>query len=1488
MKKLLVFLSIALLLCASCVCAANAADNVVYLADGGTGNGASAEAPVGTLADAYDALGDGGGTVVLCGDCTLPDHVLVPAHSGTVKITSVYNGTDYRTSAGLFLNKKALHLNGPTEMDGLKIVLSGNSFIAANFNDLTIGEDVSMVNTSGAASKVLRVIGGQYYNTRKPNLVLGKGESSTLDIRGGTYYSITAFSFSVNGLTHEGTMNVKISGDTSLTALWLGVYDYTTKAGAVNVTLEDSVQVTNLYMQGNKTDMFLNGDSVINISDSASISTIKNYGWESPYTDTLNITGDAVTLPNGYADYFDVITKDGAQIKPTPEATAPAVVYVAGNGSGNGLSADSPVGTLADAYELLDLEKGGTIVFVGDYPLSASFLAPVHTGTVKWTGVYDGVDYRTTNNAAIRFNGEYAVRLQGPTEIDGFKVLVDTTKAVYFAANFNPLKIGTDVITENVDGNATSRIRVFGGPWKKTPAASHLVLDEGMSSTLEVYSGDYYNISAFSYDAAELTHKGTMYLTIGGTATTENVWFSITNSTTSSSGTVEATIKDNASVSGTLYLGNNKGKPLANGNITLNVQDNASISEFKYYDSALFPEGVVRTLNISGDETVLPANFEECFDVVTKDGAPYEKPVINYDVVYVADGGTGDGTSAQSPVGTLTDAYALLADDGGTVVISGKLSVTAHTTLPAHNGTVTLTSVYDGIDYRNTNDAQLYSSVWHILHFYGETVLKDMTINLGVSFGMAMHGNPMTVDTGVVINANYDTNNGGRDENGLYIMGDDINGTAVAGAVYDTDTSITVRSGTVSRVIGLSRYSGARNYTGHSTVTVEGTGYVRYLYAGAVADDATGTSATINIRENATVERVHIGGSSQTNYMNGEVVINIDEMNGFRHDTNSTGGKIMEFDTMCIYNNKGGVTLYYDASTVPEGALYLAGLAKFDNILPACERDGETHKYGENYENPYGGEAMLRRCSTCAKIEFVGTAPEKVADNVIFVTDGGFGDGSHPTFPLGSYGEAMEQLKTTGGTVVIIDEVTLASNLSYKAGSEPSFYQEPGHEKAILVTSVYGGIDYRANGAKLVFDGDMHYKASGEVTFDNILFDAKNSDGNIIAARYNKMVFGKDVKMTEACNFTLVGGYQNFSYTDYVDVYIEDEYLRFSSHAVGVETFDLVDRADIIMHKDYPTTGYTKQPYARLAAANAFNAMIADMVAATDENGESLGLKFPYISSAMQSYEHKHDYISRFWARTWRAHPEWSWDRVYKYVTVSTGVPGFSEHHIGLAVDMWDHTLVDAGTGEVYESANQHFDETPEFAWIKEHGKEYGIVQRYPGPTSKYVTGFVEEQWHFRYVGVEHANAIMETEYQLLEHYVGNVIGLFAKDANVTVLGGRFAKVIGGSNDLGFAAYTESKGIDYSKDINLTGRNYVTIGAEASVDEVTDVTDTVVYGDANGDGKFNLLDVIAILKYTVDETYTVTVGADCNCDGIVNILDAMETLRLYVSKRTIK
>lgn len=82
--------------------------------------------------------------------------------------------------------------------------------------------------------------------------------------------------------------------------------------------------------------------------------------------------------------------------------------------------------------------------------------------------------------------------------------------------------------------------------------------------------------------------------------------------------------------------------------------------------------------------------------------------------------------------------------------------------------------------------------------------------------------------------------------------------------------------------------------------------------------------------------------------------------------------------------------------------------------------------------------------------------------------------------------------------------------------------------------------------------------------------------------------------------------------------------------------------------------------------------------------------------------------------------------------------PGYSEHHLGLAVD------INSPNQEVCSN-----DRT--WSWLKQHCAEYGFIWRYPGEKSD-ITGISNEDWHFRYVGKEAAKEIMENQLCLEEY----------------------------------------------------------------------------------------------------------------------------------------
>lgn len=90
------------------------------------------------------------------------------------------------------------------------------------------------------------------------------------------------------------------------------------------------------------------------------------------------------------------------------------------------------------------------------------------------------------------------------------------------------------------------------------------------------------------------------------------------------------------------------------------------------------------------------------------------------------------------------------------------------------------------------------------------------------------------------------------------------------------------------------------------------------------------------------------------------------------------------------------------------------------------------------------------------------------------------------------------------------------------------------------------------------------------------------------------------------------------------------------------------------------------------------------------------------------------------------------YDAARKKALQTVAVPGTSEHHLGLAVDLLGEEAI---------------------AWLQEHCWEYGFILRYTQEKEP-ITGIIDEPWHFRYVGKE-VSMDMKDSGLCLEEYLG-------------------------------------------------------------------------------------------------------------------------------------
>ncbi len=99
-----------------------------------------------------------------------------------------------------------------------------------------------------------------------------------------------------------------------------------------------------------------------------------------------------------------------------------------------------------------------------------------------------------------------------------------------------------------------------------------------------------------------------------------------------------------------------------------------------------------------------------------------------------------------------------------------------------------------------------------------------------------------------------------------------------------------------------------------------------------------------------------------------------------------------------------------------------------------------------------------------------------------------------------------------------------------------------------------------------------------------------------------------------------------------------------------------------------------------------------------------------------------------------------------EYTKAYVAVPGYSEHHTGLACDLGFYTD-DGATISVAEY---------EYGWwLAANSMRQGFVLRYPEDKVD-ITGIAYEKWHFRYVGIPHAYAMTAGDL-CLEEYIDYV-----------------------------------------------------------------------------------------------------------------------------------
>ena len=217
MKKSFFVLACALLLALSLTAAVGAyeftpgSEAVVYLngtAGSDANSGATPESAVATPAKAQSLL-PGGGTVVVSGATALTAAYAPDAVNGAVLYTSVYGGTDYRTSGAELSVGGNMAFSNDTYFDNITLsIAKSNLFFAGKFHNFGFGAGVSCkqaVTASGFNYPV--ILAG--VNTPATLAAASSDADFPLTIAGGTWRSF----YGGNRRTSVSQVLGKVSGD---------------------------------------------------------------------------------------------------------------------------------------------------------------------------------------------------------------------------------------------------------------------------------------------------------------------------------------------------------------------------------------------------------------------------------------------------------------------------------------------------------------------------------------------------------------------------------------------------------------------------------------------------------------------------------------------------------------------------------------------------------------------------------------------------------------------------------------------------------------------------------------------------------------------------------------------------------------------------------------------------------------------------------------------------------------------------------------------------------------------------------------------------------------------------------------------------------------------------------------------------------------------------------------------------------------------------
>ncbi len=687
-------------------------DNTIYLDAAHGKDTNSGKTPSDALAtmDAAVKAAENGGEIVLVSDYVISANYAEPEHAGEIVITAKDASKKYDAALSFAVSGETHYLlNGPVVFRDLDIKMTNFVMFAAQFHPITFDTGLTVQN----GSKYAFIIGG--YQTPS-STSLPQNLDSYITINSGNFYKVCGFTRTkgAGSMNFTGTSYITVNGGNIVDLYGASLYNHYSGNTVIEV---NGGTISTVYAGGDVTRR-LSGTAEIMLS-----------GGMVGQVNVNNVVGNAVlTLAGGKVGaaactyYNDTIAKLAMQAGSVKTLRCNSVVYdaslverlranfdayenlaklyVKANATGTGASEADPCGSLKDAFERLR-ECGGVICVIGKCAFDFTENPGKIDAPIQITGIDQG---------EIAFGSHTDIVFEGEISFD--HVALSGSSATTLRIKDGALSFG-----EGVTVSETS-LSVSG---------------EGKSSEIRIVSGAFDRITAGANGGDKHTVSiiggSVRYLSCGGTAAILAADISI------SGGSIDEISVGNLCVTDRLVL-RLRGGQITNVNIgKLNAETILDLGKAEI-------GGMTIAETLEKGALLCSADADPKWILAVENKFPKK---IDANRVYLADGGTGDGSSAASPADDLNQAITLLGTSG-TIVVCGTYTIANNYTIRAHTGKITLTS-YDYISDFRTEGACI--SLGADLTLGGETVFENLNFRAPAAAVIYAKGYALTIGDGV-------------------------------------------------------------------------------------------------------------------------------------------------------------------------------------------------------------------------------------------------------------------------------------------------------------------------------------------------------------------------------------------------------------------------------------------------------------------------------------------------------------------------------------------------------------------------------------------------------------------------------------------------------------------------------------------------------------------------------------------------------------------